>query len=114
MRCLPRRLAACGLAALLLAAPWAAQAADEAQRALGRQLFTQGAVPACALCHTLRDAGAEGAIGPVLDELKPDAARVAKAMRQGIGQMPSFVGRLTDAQIDAVARYVAAVAGATP
>lgn len=76
---------------------------------LGRQLFTAGAQPACALCHTLKEAGAEGAIGPSLDELKPDAERVAKAVRNGIGQMPAFT-TLTEAQIQAIARYVAAAA----
>ena len=73
----------------------------------GRRLFTSGAggAPACALCHALKDAGAEGAIGPSLDELKPDAARVAKAMKNGIGQMPAFT-QLSDAQVEALSRYV--------
>lgn len=70
----------------------------------GRKLF--GAVtPACALCHTLKDAGATGAVGPSLDELKPDAERVAKALRNGIGQMPAFP-HLSEAQVQAIARYV--------
>lgn len=78
----------------------------------GRKLFTQAAVPACAVCHTLARAGATGEIGPVLDELKPDAARVAKAIRNGIGQMPAYQN-LSDAQIRALARFVAsATAGA--
>lgn len=71
----------------------------------GKRLFTTGATPACALCHTLKDAGAEGAIGPSLDELKPDAARVAKAVKNGIGQMPAFT-QLSEAQVQAIARYV--------
>jgi cytochrome c6 len=70
----------------------------------GRKLFVS-VTPACALCHTLKDAGATGAIGPSLDELKPDAARVAKALRNGIGQMPAFP-QLSDAQIQALAKYV--------
>lgn len=78
-----------------------------AQMTLGKQLFTTGAVPACAICHTLKDADAEGAIGPVLDELKPEASRVAQAMRTGLGAMPSYEGKLTDAEIKAVATYVA-------
>jgi mono/diheme cytochrome c family protein len=93
-------------ALLLLLCSAGAAAADE----VGRQVFTTLAKPACALCHTLRDAGAEGAIGPSLDELKPDAERVAKAVRNGIGQMPAF-SALSDAQIEAVARYVAGAAG---
>ena len=74
---------------------------------MGRKLFTESAVPACAVCHTLKEAGAEGAIGPALDELRPDAERVAKALRNGIGQMPSYQGSLTDAEIAALAQYVA-------
>lgn len=70
----------------------------------GRKLFTS-VTPPCALCHTLKDAGATGQVGPSLDELKPDAARVAKALRNGIGQMPAF-SHLTEAQIQALARYV--------
>jgi cytochrome c6 len=70
----------------------------------GRKLFTS-VTPPCALCHTLKDAGATGQVGPSLDELKPDAARVAKALRNGIGQMPAFP-QLTETQIQALARYV--------
>jgi sulfite dehydrogenase len=73
---------------------------------------SQAAVPACALCHTLKDAGSEGAIGPVLDEIKPSAQRLITAMRNGIGQMPSFADSLSEAQIQAIANYVAKVTGA--
>ena len=84
-----------------------ARAADEAaQMELGKQLFLVGAQPACAICHTLKDAGAEGAVGPVLDELKPDAARVTKALRDGLGAMPSFKATLSEEQIAALALYV--------
>lgn len=85
--------------------------ADDAQWALGKQLFTQAAVPACALCHTLKDAQSNGAVGPVLDELKPDAARVAQAVRNGLGQMPSYAGQLSEAQIAALALYVSRASG---
>lgn len=86
---------------------------DAAQLRQGKALFTQGAVPACAVCHTLKDAGAQGEVGPNLDELKPDARRVATALRNGIGTMPSFAGTLTEAQIAAVAAYVAKATGAS-
>jgi cytochrome c6 len=76
----------------------------------GKALFLQTAVPACAVCHTLKHAGAQGAVGPSLDELKPDAARVEKAIRNGIGQMPAN-SVLTDEQVKLLARYVASVAG---
>lgn len=102
--------AALGVAALLSTRP--ALAADDAALAQGRQLFLKGATPACALCHTLQDAGAEGAVGPVLDELRPDAARVLTALRNGIGQMPSYRATLSDAQMQALAQYVARATGA--
>lgn len=85
---------------------------DAAQMALGKKLFTTLAVPACALCHTLKDAGAEGAVGPIFDELKPDAARVAKALRDGLGSMPSYKASLSEVQITALARYVSKASGA--
>ncbi len=97
------------LASALVCLP--AYAADEAaQMALGKKLFTT-AVPACAVCHTLKDAGAEGAVGPVLDELKPDAARVTKALRDGLGNMPSYKATLSEAQIAALALYVSRASG---
>ena len=98
---------ALALLAVGLTTSGAARAADEAaQMELGRQLFTVGAKPACAVCHTLKDAESEGAIGPVLDELQPDATRVAKALREGVGAMPSFSETLSDEQIAALALYV--------
>ncbi len=79
----------------------------------GRKLFVDGVapLPACALCHTLKKAGASGQIGPDLDDLRPDADRVEKAMRNGIGPMPSFK-TLSEAQIKMLASYVAGAAGA--
>jgi cytochrome c6 len=99
-------------AAVLVLAAGVAHADDAAQLALGKALFTRRAVPACAVCHTLKDAGAEGAVGPVLDELRPDAARVAQALRQGLGSMPSYRAALSDEEIAALARYVAVASGA--
>jgi cytochrome c6 len=92
---------------LLLTACLTTAAAAEVDMAEGRRLFTQVAVPGCGICHVLEHAGTEGAIGPSLDELKPDAARVAKAVRNGIGQMPAFPA-LSAAQVDLLSRYVAA------
>lgn len=95
-------LAAC---ALLAGSVQAQDAIEE-----GKRLFTREAVPLCAVCHTLRHAGAGGQVGPDLDELRPDAARVEKAMRNGIGQMPANTN-LKDEQIRLLANYVASVAG---
>lgn len=97
-------------AALLFGSP--AHAADETvQMMQGKVLFTT-AVPACAICHTLKDAGAEGAVGPILDEIKPDFARVVKALRNGLGNMPSYKAILTEDQIAALAHYVSKASGA--
>ncbi len=95
------------------AQPASAPAADDAaQRELGRQVFTQRAKPSCTVCHTLEAAQSTGAVGPVLDELRPDAERVAKAVRDGLGAMPSFRQSLTEAEIAAVERFVEAATGA--
>ena len=104
-------LASALLAASTLTAPLADAADDAAQLALGKALFTASAVPPCALCHTLKDAGASGAVGPVLDELQPDAARVATALRNGIGAMPSYQATLKEEQIQALALYVSKASG---
>ena len=97
------------LGGLLIAALAMPAHADQALLNQGRTLFTKGAVPSCAVCHTLKDAGAEGQVGPILDELKPDAGRVATALRNGVGNMPSFKASLSEEQIDTLARYIATV-----
>jgi cytochrome c6 len=71
----------------------------------GKALFTGGATPPCIECHTLKDADAMGYVGPSLDELKPDARRVTNALKNGKDLMKPYPG-LTEAQIDAIARYV--------
>jgi cbb3-type cytochrome c oxidase subunit III len=65
----------------------------------------------CASCHTLKDAGTTGTIGPNLDQLKPPFAVVQNQVIHGGGVMPAFKGKLTDAQIKAVAKYVSDNAG---
>jgi cytochrome c6 len=87
----------------------AAAGRDAEQIETGRALFAGSAQPACVSCHALSDAGSTGGIGPNLDTLAPDAARVEQAVRSGPGPMPSFEGELTDAEIDALAAYVEAV-----
>ena len=51
-------------------------------------------------------------MGPVLDELKPDAARVLRALKAGIGVMPSYAERMSESDMKAVASFVAHAAGA--
>ena len=86
-------------------------AEDATKMALGKKLFST-VTPACAICHTLKDADAEGAVGPVLDELKPSSSRVSKALRDGLGAMPSFQATLTATEIEALAYYVSHATGA--
>ena len=69
---------------------------------LGKKLFSTS-VPPCGICHTLKDAGSEGAIGPVLDELKPTQLRIITALNNGIGAMPSFKDKLSPEEIKAIA-----------
>jgi mono/diheme cytochrome c family protein len=74
----------------------------------GKQVF---ATAGCAGCHTLAAAGAKGTTGPNLDSLKPDAGTVTSVVTNGSGTMPAFSGKLSAAEIKAVAEYVSANAG---
>jgi mono/diheme cytochrome c family protein len=74
----------------------------------GKSVFTaQG----CVSCHTLKDAGATGTIGPNLDNAKPSFDLVVDRVTNGKGVMPAFKGKLKDQQIADVAQYVSTVAG---
>lgn len=86
-------------------------AGSDSQLEKGKALFVSGASPACAVCHTLKDSGSAGTIGPDLDELKPDAERVKTVLQEGVGVMPSFADSLDEASIDAIAAYVVHATG---
>jgi mono/diheme cytochrome c family protein len=73
----------------------------------GKTIFTGN----CGSCHTLKTAGTTGTIGPNLDQVKPPFDRAKRQVINGGGAMPAFKGRLTDQQIDAVAKFVADNAG---
>ena len=73
----------------------------------GKDIFTAN----CGSCHTLKDAGASGTVGPNLDQLKPSFERAQRQVINGGAVMPAFKGTLTPAQITAVAKYVSSVAG---
>ncbi len=66
---------------------------------------------ACGGCHTLADAGTNGAVGPNLDESMPDNELVLDRVTNGQGGMPAFSSTLTEQQIADVAAYVSSVAG---
>jgi cbb3-type cytochrome c oxidase subunit III len=65
----------------------------------------------CSSCHTLKAAAATGTVGPNLDQLKPAEARVVHQVTNGGAVMPAFKGKLSPAQIEAVAKFVASSAG---
>jgi mono/diheme cytochrome c family protein len=67
----------------------------------------------CSSCHTLAAAGADGKVGPNLDQMRPPEQLVLDAVergrQRGSGTMPAGIVQGTDAQD--VAAFVAAVAG---
>jgi cbb3-type cytochrome c oxidase subunit III len=77
------------------------------QATSGKDIFSAN----CGSCHTLKNAGTNGTVGPNLDQLKPDVTRVQHQVINGGGAMPAFKGTLTPDQISTVAKYVASVAG---
>jgi cytochrome c oxidase subunit II len=88
----------------------------------GKAIFTSGAAPACGSCHTLSDAGADGTIGPNLDEvlkgkdaafiqqsIEEPSAEVAKGFQDGI--MPNnYKATLQPEEIKALTDYLVKVA----
>jgi len=92
----------------LLDAVGATGAPKPAAAAPGKAQFAS----TCGGCHTLKDAGTSGSVGPNLDQLKPSEALVKSAIAKGgagSGQMPP--GLLSGADADQVAAYVANAAG---
>jgi len=74
----------------------------------GAELFAS----TCGSCHALKSAGTTGSVGPDLDKLRPDGARVLNAIEQGgagSGTMPPGLLQGEDAKL--VSDYVARVAG---
>tara|TARA_B100001996_G_scaffold339705_1_gene292860 strand:- start:184 stop:501 length:318 start_codon:yes stop_codon:yes gene_type:complete len=75
---------------------------------MGKDIFLNKAV--CSTCHTLKDAGSNGQIGPNLNEIRPDKLRIINAVTNGIGVMPAYEGELTIQEIESVAHYVSIAA----
>jgi cytochrome c6 len=69
----------------------------------GKAIFTDK----CGSCHTLQAAGTTGQVGPNLDNISLSAADIKGIVRAGRGGMPAFGSTLSDAQISAVADFVA-------
>lgn len=71
--------------------------------AAGKTVFASAG---CSGCHTLKAAGANGKVGPNLDQAKPPLELVTDRVTNGKGVMPSFSGQLSEKQIADVAAYV--------
>ena len=71
---------------------------------LGKDIFLNAGN--CGSCHSLKDAGTVGNIGPNLNLIRPDIGRVLNSVTNGIGVMPSYLGILSEDEIKAVAYYV--------
>ena len=69
----------------------------------GKEDFTS---KGCTACHTLKDAGATGTVGPDLDVTKPPLGKAIARLLNGKNAMPAFKGVLTTKQIADVAAYV--------
>ena len=70
----------------------------------GKQIFLDKGN--CATCHTLKDAKSNGNIGPNLNEIRPDIARVISIVKNGRGVMPAYESELSNEEIQAVSYYV--------
>jgi cytochrome c6 len=84
--------------------------AEGGDAAAGEEVFTTAG---CGGCHTLAEAGSSGAVGPNLDEAKPDRELVIERVTNGMGGMPSFKDQLSEEQIRDVAAYVVQATGAS-
>ena len=71
---------------------------------IGKEIFLNAGN--CATCHSLKDAGSVANVGPNLNEIRPDIGRVIISVTNGAGVMPSYLGILSQDEIEAVSYYV--------
>ena len=85
--------------------------ADEDKMIKGLEIFNETA--ACAGCHTMKSAGAEGNVGPNLDTIDLTLESVVDMVTYGLGVMPAYGEDeiLTKEEIDIVSFYVVNSAG---
>jgi mono/diheme cytochrome c family protein len=80
---------------------------EQGNATAGKTVFSKAG---CGKCHSLQAANARGTTGPNLDTDQPDFTKVVECVTTGPGDMPSFAGRLSNAEIRNVAKFVAVVA----
>ena len=85
--------------------------ADDAKMLKGLEIFNETA--ACAGCHTMKAAGAEGNVGPNLDTVDLTLESVIDMVTHGLGVMPAYGEDeiLTAEEIEIVSKYVVNSAG---
>jgi len=76
----------------------------ESKMELGLKVYNDKAM--CGTCHSLRDAGSLGEVGPNLDQLKPSLEQIIYVVTNGLGIMQAWEDILTTEEIEAVAYYV--------
>jgi cytochrome c553 len=76
---------------------------DAAANTEGAKVF---GAQACGGCHTFEAAGSKGVVGPNLDESDVSFDEAVAQIRDGGGGMPAFKDRISQQEIEAVARYV--------
>ena len=98
-----------GAVLLLAGCGTGGKASSHADQSNGQKVFQAK----CAGCHTLAAAGSTGTVGPNLDQLGSTltVAVVTHQVEVGGGPMPAFQGKLSAAQIQAVAQYVSSSVG---
>ena len=74
----------------------------------GKGIFEEAG---CGDCHTLVATGASGTVGPNLDDAQPSRSLVVRKLNGDLDVMSAFSGKLTSAQIAAVADFVSQNAG---
>jgi len=74
---------------------------DTPKKQAGEVVFMRN----CNQCHP----GGEGGLGPYLNNKPAPAAAIKLVINVGPGEMPSFTGKLSPDEIDAVADYVVAL-----
>lgn len=79
----------------------------------GRRLFVR---TGCGTCHALATVQARGASGPDFDTSERlDRAQLRESLTEGANGMPSYAGRLTARQMDAITEFLyAATHGRRP
>jgi mono/diheme cytochrome c family protein len=78
-------------------------ASSSPENSAGAKVFADAG---CGNCHTLKSADSKGNVGPNLDDVQPDKAKVVRQVTNGGVGMPSFRDKLTKQEIDDVAQFV--------